>query len=114
VRNNIRANCLIPQQSSYSGFVSAASEEMADVALIQEPLIYRGQLRGIINSVGTIISVASQSNAKSSFYVKNHINTPSSLWFCSRDATMARMWCPQLEDTSQSCSFTSALDQDVD
>jgi hypothetical protein len=33
------------------------AEGMADVALTQEPWIYRGQIRGITNSGGTIFSV---------------------------------------------------------
>jgi hypothetical protein len=63
---------------------------MADVALIQKPWIYRGQIRGLTNSGGTILSVASKGNARSYIYVRKHTNALPLLELCSRDATMVR------------------------
>jgi hypothetical protein len=40
-------------------------EGMADVALIQEPWIYRGQIIGIPNSGGTILFIAPEGNIRS-------------------------------------------------
>jgi hypothetical protein len=64
---------------------------MADVALIQEPWIYRGQIRGLTNSGGTIFSVAPEGNARSCIYTRNHINALPLLELCSRDVTVVRM-----------------------
>jgi hypothetical protein len=50
------------------------AEGMADVALIQEPWIYRGQIRGITNSGRTIFSAAPEGNIRFYTYVRNHIN----------------------------------------
>jgi hypothetical protein len=67
------------------------TEGKADVALIQEPWICRGQIRGLTNSGRTIYSVAPENNARSYTYVRNHINALPLLEFCSGDATMVRI-----------------------
>jgi hypothetical protein len=41
------------------------AERMADVALIQDPWIYRGQIRSITNSGETMFSVAPEGNVRS-------------------------------------------------
>jgi hypothetical protein len=67
------------------------AEGMADVVLIQEPWIYRDQVRVIMNSGGTTFSAAPEGNAKSCIYGRNHINALPLLEFCSRDASTVRM-----------------------
>jgi hypothetical protein len=67
------------------------AEGLADVALIQEPWIYRGQIRGLTNSGGTIFSVAPEGNARSCIYTRNQINALPLLELCSRDVTKVRM-----------------------
>jgi hypothetical protein len=49
------------------------AEGKADVSLIQEPWIYtyRGQIRGLTNTGGTIYSVAPENNARPCIYVRN-------------------------------------------
>jgi hypothetical protein len=59
--------------------------------LFRELWIYRGQIRGLTNSGGTIYSVAPENNARSCIYVTNQINNLPLLQFCSRDATMVRI-----------------------
>jgi splicing factor 45 len=61
------------------------AEGEADTALIQEPWIYREQVRGLTNSV------APQNNSRSCIYIRNHINALPLLEFCSRDATRVRV-----------------------
>jgi hypothetical protein len=71
------------------------AEGMADVALIQEFWIYRGQIRGITNSGGTVFSVAYEGNINFCIYVRSHINALPLLELCCRDVTMVRityMW----------------------
>jgi hypothetical protein len=63
---------------------------MVDVALIQEPWIYKGQMRGLRNTGGTVYSVAPDNNASSCIYIRNHINALPLLEFCSRDTTTVR------------------------
>jgi hypothetical protein len=46
----------------------------ADVALIHEPWLYKGQIRGLTNIGGTVYSAAPENNAKSCIYVRSHIN----------------------------------------
>jgi hypothetical protein len=67
------------------------AEGKADVALIQEPWIYRGQIRGLTNFGGTVYSVAPENNARYCIYIRNHINALPLLEFCSRDATTVRI-----------------------
>jgi hypothetical protein len=67
------------------------AEGKADIALIQEPWVHRGQVRGSTNSRGTIYSVAPENNARSCIYIRNHINALHLLKFCPRDATTARI-----------------------
>jgi hypothetical protein len=64
------------------------AEEKEGIALIQEPWIYRGQIRGLTNSWGAIYSAAPGNIARSCIHVRNHINVLPLLQFCSRDATM--------------------------
>jgi hypothetical protein len=63
----------------------------ANTALIQELWIYRGQVRGLTNSGGTIYSVAPQNNSRSCIYIRYHLNALPLLEFCYRDATMVRV-----------------------
>jgi hypothetical protein len=43
------------------------AERMADIALIQKPWIYRGQIRGLTNVMGTVFSVVPGSYVRSSY-----------------------------------------------
>jgi hypothetical protein len=63
----------------------------ADVALIQEPLLYNGQVRGLTNSGWTVYSAIPEGNVRSCIYVRNHINALPLREFCSRDTTTVRM-----------------------
>jgi splicing factor 45 len=63
----------------------------ADIALIQEPWLYKGQIRGITNTRGRVYSVAPDNNARSCIYTRNYINALPSLELCSRDATTVRI-----------------------
>jgi hypothetical protein len=67
------------------------AEGKADAALIQEPWLYKGQIRGLTNTGGTVYSAAPENNARSCIYVRNHINALPLLEFCSRDATTVRI-----------------------
>jgi hypothetical protein len=55
------------------------AEGMTDVALIQEPWIYRDQIRCITNPGGTIFSVAPEGNVRSAF-MSGIILTPYVCW----------------------------------
>jgi hypothetical protein len=67
------------------------AEGMVDVELIQEPWIYRGRIRGLTNSGGTIFSAAPEGNSRSCIYTRNHVNALLLLELCSRDVTAVRM-----------------------
>jgi hypothetical protein len=67
------------------------AEGNADIALIQQLWIYRSQIKGLTNSGGKIYSAAPGNNARSSIYVRNHINALPLLVYCSRDATTLRI-----------------------
>jgi hypothetical protein len=67
------------------------AEGKADIALLQKPWTYRGQVRGLTNSGGTIYSVAPEKNARSCIYVRNYINDLSLLKFRCRDSTTVRI-----------------------
>ncbi|PNF41013.1 hypothetical protein B7P43_G08809 [Cryptotermes secundus] len=56
------------------------AEGKVEVALIQEPWIYRGQIRGLKNSEGTVYSVIPGDNVRSCIYVNHHINVYHTLW----------------------------------
>jgi hypothetical protein len=43
------------------------AEGTADIALIQEPRLYKGQIRGLNNIGGTVYSVAPENNVRSVF-----------------------------------------------
>jgi hypothetical protein len=45
-----------------------------DVALIQEPWLYKGQIRGLTYTGGTVYSVAPDNIARSCIYIRNYIN----------------------------------------
>jgi splicing factor 45 len=67
------------------------AEGKADIALIQEPWVHRGQVRGLTNHGGTIYSIAPENNARSCIYIRNLNNVLPLLEFCSRDATTVRI-----------------------
>jgi hypothetical protein len=67
------------------------AEGRADIALIQEPWLYKGQIRGLTNTGETVYSVAPENNAISCIYIRSHVNALPLLEFCSRDATMVRI-----------------------
>jgi hypothetical protein len=67
------------------------AEGKVDVALIQEPCLYNGRIRGLTNTWGTVYSGAPENNARSCIYVRNQINALPLLEFCSRDATTVRI-----------------------
>jgi ABC-type molybdate transport system substrate-binding protein len=50
------------------------AEGKADVALIQEPWLYKGQVRGLTNSGWTVYFATPEGNVRSCIYVRNHIN----------------------------------------
>jgi hypothetical protein len=64
------------------------AEGRADTELIQEPWIYRGQIRGLSNSGGTIYFVGPEYNVRSCTYVRNHINALPLLEISTRDAVI--------------------------
>jgi hypothetical protein len=63
------------------------AEGKVDIALIQEPWVYKGQVRGLTNSGGKIYTFAPGMNSRSCIYIRNHINALPLLELCSRDAT---------------------------
>jgi hypothetical protein len=67
------------------------AEGKADIALIQEPQIYMGQVRSLTNSGGTIYLVTRKNNSISCICIRNHLNALPLFEFCSRDATKARV-----------------------
>ncbi|XP_023727683.1 uncharacterized protein LOC111875571 [Cryptotermes secundus] len=66
------------------------AEGKAEIALIQEPWLYKGQIRGLTNTGGTVYSAVPGNNARSCVYIRNHINALPLLELCSRDATVVR------------------------
>jgi hypothetical protein len=67
------------------------AEGKVDVAFIQEPWLYKGQIRRLTNTGGTVYSAAPENNARSCINVGNQINALPLLEFCSRDATTVRI-----------------------
>ncbi|PNF26374.1 hypothetical protein B7P43_G17902 [Cryptotermes secundus] len=67
------------------------AEGKADIALIQEPRLYKGRTRGLNNMGGTVYSVAPSNNARSCVYIRDHVNALPLLELCSRDATAVRI-----------------------
>jgi hypothetical protein len=55
-------------------FCQRLAEGKADIALIQEPWVHRGQVRGLTILGGTIYSVLPENNARTCIYIRNHIN----------------------------------------
>jgi hypothetical protein len=64
---------------------------MTDVALIQEPWLYQGRIRGLTNTGRTVYSAVPGNNARSYIYDRSHINALPLLELCSMDATTARI-----------------------
>jgi hypothetical protein len=75
---------------------------MADVAIIQEPWMYWGQLRDLMKSGRTVYDI--QWQCKVLHFVKNHINALPLLEFSSRNTTTVRITgggdCGELTVTS--------------
>jgi hypothetical protein len=67
------------------------AEGKADITLIQQPWLYKGQIRGLTNTGGTVYSVAPENNARSCIYIRSHINGLPLLEFCSKDTTTVRI-----------------------
>jgi splicing factor 45 len=67
------------------------TEGNADVALIQEPWLYSGRIKGLTNTGGTVYSAAPCNNIRSCTYIWSLINALPLLEFCSRDTTMVRI-----------------------
>jgi hypothetical protein len=67
------------------------AERKVDIALIQEPWLYKGQIRGLTNTGGTVYSVVPGNNTRSCIYIRNHINALPLLELCSRDTTTVRI-----------------------
>jgi hypothetical protein len=67
------------------------AEVKADVALNQEPWLYKGQVRSLTNSGWTVYSATPEGNVRSHIYVRNRINALPLLEFCSRDTTTVTM-----------------------
>jgi hypothetical protein len=59
------------------------AEGKVDIALIQEPWVYKGQVRGLTNSGERFMLL----HPRSCIYIRNHINALPLLEFYSRDAT---------------------------
>jgi hypothetical protein len=67
------------------------AEGKADVALIQEPWLYKARVRGLANIGWTVYSATPEGNVRSCIYVRNHVDALPLLEFCSRDTTTVRM-----------------------
>jgi hypothetical protein len=63
----------------------------ADIALIQEPWLFKGQIRGLTSIGGTVCTAVPGNNARSCIYIKNDINAMPLLELYSRDATAVRI-----------------------
>ncbi|PNF19291.1 hypothetical protein B7P43_G07515 [Cryptotermes secundus] len=70
------------------------AEGKADIALIQEPWLYKGQIGALTNTGGTVYSALPSNNARSCVYIRNHINALPLLELCSRDTTAVRIIYP--------------------
>ncbi|XP_047999786.1 uncharacterized protein LOC125236912 [Leguminivora glycinivorella] len=62
-----------------------------DIALIQEPYIYKGEIRGLNGTGGTILYICSESNMRTCIYVKTGIDAMLLNAFCSRDLTTVKI-----------------------
>jgi hypothetical protein len=67
------------------------AEGQADVALIQEPWLYKGRIRGLTNTGGTVYSAVPCNNTRPCIYIRSLINALPLLEFCSRDKTTVRI-----------------------
>jgi hypothetical protein len=67
------------------------AERKADIELIQDPWLYKGQIKGLNNKGGTVYSVAPGNNARSCIFIRNHINALPLLELCSRDTKTVRI-----------------------
>ncbi|PNF38780.1 hypothetical protein B7P43_G12820 [Cryptotermes secundus] len=63
------------------------AEGKADIALIQEPWLYKGRIRGLNNTRGTVFSIIPSNNARSCVYTRNHVNALPLLELCTRNTT---------------------------
>jgi hypothetical protein len=72
-------------------FCQQLAEKKVDIALIQEPWLYKGQIRGLYNTGGTVYSVAPGNNARFYIYIRNRINDLPLSELCSRDTTTVRI-----------------------
>jgi hypothetical protein len=78
-------------KSASANLCQLIAEGKVDIAVIREPWVYKGQVRGLTNSGGTLYTVAPGINSRSCIYIRNHINALPLLEFCSRDATTVRI-----------------------
>ncbi|XP_048002004.1 uncharacterized protein LOC125238656 [Leguminivora glycinivorella] len=62
-----------------------------DIALIQEPYIYKGEIRGLNGTGGTILYICPESNTRTCIYVKTGIDAMLLNAFCSRDLTTVKI-----------------------
>jgi hypothetical protein len=56
-------------KSAMAALCQQLAEGRADIALIQEPWLYKGQIRGLTNTGETVYSVAPENNARSCIYI---------------------------------------------
>lgn len=62
-----------------------------DVALIQEPWIYKGKVMGLGDIGGKLIYSTSPNGPRTCIIVKNNLNIVPLTNFCSRDTTAAKI-----------------------
>ena len=62
-----------------------------DIALIQEPYIYKGAIRGLGGTGGTIYQHCSTNDMRTCIYVRNGLNAMPLYNFCSRDLTTIKV-----------------------
>lgn len=65
--------------------------EKFDIALIQEPYLYKGVIRGLGGTGGTLSFFCPDNNMRTCIYVRNGINTMPLNAFCSRDLTTIKI-----------------------
>ncbi|PNF43884.1 hypothetical protein B7P43_G02776, partial [Cryptotermes secundus] len=58
------------------------------------PWLYKGQVRGLTSTGGTVYSTVPHNNARSCVYIRNHVNALPLLELCSRDVTAVRITYP--------------------
>ncbi|PNF17226.1 hypothetical protein B7P43_G05220 [Cryptotermes secundus] len=90
------------------------AEGKADIALIQEPWLYKGQIRGLTNTGGTVYSVVPSNDARSCVYIRNHVNALPLLELCSRDTTEVSITYPYQEGSKELIVASVYLPYDSD